>query len=104
MLEMLEAIQGFGDCRDVSGRDPPQDEDRALDGFEPLLPIAKWPNVCAPVDELLERFEGFPHGRVDGHALVGERSDRHGIAVFGLESPHEPWTAVGQRIDGGSPP
>src|SRR6266511_3953053 len=100
LLEMLQAIQGLGDCRDVSERDPPQDEDGALDRFEPLLPIAKWPNVCAPVDELLERFEGFPHGHVDGHALVGERSDRHGIAVFGLESPHEPWTAVGQRIDG----
>jgi hypothetical protein len=61
LLEVLETLQGFGNGWEVAGRDPPQDENRALDGLEPLLPVAKWPNVRAAVDELLERGEGLPH-------------------------------------------
>src|SRR6266487_1769674 len=96
---MPESLLRFGDCRDVADRDPPQNQDGPLDRFEPLLPVAQWPNMRAPVNELLERFNGVPHGHVDRHSLVGERSDRQGIAIFGLQSPYEPWTAIGQRID-----
>ena len=71
-----------------------------LDRLERLLPVAKRPDVRARVDELLERFQGHPHGHVDGHALAGERSDCRGIAFFSLEPPHESRTAVGQRVDG----
>ena len=37
---------------------------------------------------------------LDDHAIVVERSNRHGVAVLGLQAPHEAGTPIGQRIDG----
>src|SRR5689334_13399611 len=99
LLQMTKAVESFGDSRDVSGRNPPQNLDRALDRFEPLLSVAKRTGVSASVDELLQRLERFPHGHVDRHAFVRKRPDRHGIAVVGLEPPHESRTAIGERVD-----
>src|SRR5206468_1801931 len=80
--------------------DPPESEDWPFDWLEPLFPIAKRSDVCAAIHELLQRVERLPDRQVDGHALVLERPDRRGVAVFGLKAPDESRAAVGQRIDG----
>lgn len=42
LLEVLETLQGLGDCGNVSGRDPPQDEDAHDDKtYLPSLGIAR---------------------------------------------------------------
>src|SRR5579862_3784272 len=36
---------------------------------------------------------------VDKHVLVLEGADRRGIALGGLQPPHETWRALGERVD-----
>jgi len=75
VLEVLEALLCLTDRWNVFRRDPPEREDRTLNRVEPLLSVAKQPDVRAAVDELLQCFERFPHRHVDGHELVLEWSD-----------------------------
>src|SRR5437016_4353275 len=100
LLEMLETRLRLLDGRYVSRGNPPQHEDGPFDGLEPLLPVAQCSDVRALVDKLLQRFERLPYGHVDRHALVGVWPDCRGIAVFGLQPPHESRTPVRERIDG----
>src|SRR5688572_14156200 len=98
-LEVLETFQRFNDRGNVAGGNPPEDQDGTLDGLEPLLPVAQALDVITAVHELLERLERIPDRHVDGHPVVGEWPDRDRVAVFGLQSPDEARTAVGERID-----
>src|SRR5262245_11039725 len=99
-FKVLEAFFRFNDCRNVSSRHPPQREDGFVERLEPLFPVAQRSYMRAAIDELLQRLKRFPHRQVDRHAvIVGIRPDGGGVAVFGLESPHESGSSIRERVD-----
>src|SRR5260221_11226318 len=100
VLEDPQPLDGFGDRRNVSGWDPPQRENRALDRLKPLAAVAQGRRVRGPVDELLQRGERLPHRKVDRHPIVVRPwSNGSGVTVLGLQPPDESGRAIGKRVD-----
>src|SRR5918992_5051255 len=98
-LEEPKTVLRFCDGWNVSGGNPPEHQDGPLEALEPLLSVTQHADVTALVHELLERFERLPHRHVDRYALVLVRPDRRRVAIFGLESPHESRSLVGECVD-----
>jgi hypothetical protein len=66
---------------------------------EPLAAVPHHLQVAAGVDEGPQRLQGLPDRQVDHDPLVLEGPDGGGVAVLGLEPPHEPGAGVGQGVD-----
>ncbi len=98
MLEVLDAPNGVVQIGDRAGGDPPQRVLPALGG-EPLRPPPEELDVLGPVHVRVERGDRLPHAHV--HELQGVREDLDvgGVALLGLQPPHESVGSIGQGVD-----
>src|SRR6185312_7312266 len=55
--------------------------------------------VRAAVHELAQAVGIGPHRHVEQHVFVVERADGGGVAVLGLQAPHEAGRGFGERVD-----
>ena len=86
--EELQPALGVVDCRELTGPDPPQHDPGAA-RREPLAPSGEELGVDGSVGEVLERRDRRPDRHVHDDHRVGIRAKRGGVALVGLEPPHE---------------
>ena len=82
------------------GRYPPEHDEISVEPFEPFLPLAHDLGMVRPVNELFERFYGFPNRHVDEDRIVIVRTNGSGVAGFGLEAPNKTGSGIGKCING----
>ena len=87
--EELQTALGVVDRRELAGSDPPQHDPGAA-RREPLATAGEELGVVGSVGEVLERRDRRPDRHVHDDHRVGIGAERGGVAVVGLQPPHEP--------------
>jgi hypothetical protein len=95
---VAKALLGLGHGRQAAHGHPPERGLGLAEALEPLPPAAEDGGVGVAVHEGAQRLERLPDRHVD-HQPPAEGADRGGVAVLGLEPPHEPGAGVGDGVD-----
>src|SRR5262249_22075727 len=96
--EMVEALDRLLDCRSVPGRHPPHYEIGSFGFFEPLAAPPIEALVHGLPDVALQRLDALPDRHVDGDTRIIVRAKARGIAAFVLQTPHEAFGTVRDRV------
>ena len=98
LAQIRKALDSFVDRWDRPRRYPPQHRRRAVVGFEPLATVAHHPDVCAPINVLLQVIDRLPYRHVDEHGFVAIRPDAGRISCLALKPPDKVVAGVSQGI------
>ena len=55
--------------------------------------------MSGTVGECAQEVDVLPHRHVDQDAIIVERAYVGGVARVSLQTPHEPWTSIGDGVD-----
>src|SRR5262249_35285725 len=89
----------FVNAWNVAYGHPPQSKVSGGKFFKPVVALPQQFCMNCAIHVVLKRFHRLPYRHVDEDAIVIVRAKISGVALGGLQAPHETRTAIGEGID-----